>query len=85
MPAKALGLLPVLPADRGLTTLMVHTREIAEVIAEAPAAVRHQRAGGPFDPAAETSVPAAVLRPRTVFGALGSTIRHRPVEVRLCP
>lgn len=26
-----------------------------------------------------------VLRPRTVLGALGATIRHRPFEVRRCP
>jgi hypothetical protein len=47
--AKALGLLPVPPVGRGLAIPMVHT-------------VLHQSADGPNEPAADTSVSAAVSR-----------------------
>lgn len=43
VPAKALGMLPVLPMDRGPTIQLVHTQHIAEAIAT----VLHQCSDGP--------------------------------------
>ncbi|HZG03181.1 MAG TPA: NAD-dependent epimerase/dehydratase family protein [Streptomyces sp.] len=72
VPAGALGLLPVLPMDRRLTIPMVHTDDVAEAIA----AVLHQRAGGPFNLAADTPVTAAVIA-----DALGARLVHVPSAV----
>ncbi|MDG9700830.1 NAD-dependent epimerase/dehydratase family protein [Streptomyces sp. DH37] len=72
VPARALGLLPVLPMDRRLTIPMVHTDDVAEAIA----AVLHRRAAGPFNLAADTPVTAAVIA-----DALGARLVHVPSPV----
>ncbi|WP_234383277.1 epimerase [Streptomyces dysideae] len=86
VPAKALGMLPVLPMGRGLPLRMVHTQEIAEAIAT----VLHQHSGGPFEPAADTPVTAAVsrtcsapglcTRPRQWSAAAMSAAWHVPLQ-----
>ncbi|MFF3335573.1 hypothetical protein ACFYWX_39600 [Streptomyces sp. NPDC002888] len=70
------GLLPVLPMDLAPTIRMVQAQDVAE----ATAAVLHQRADDPFGTATDTSVTAAVIA-----DVAGGRIRHRPVEVRRCP
>ncbi|WP_221361619.1 NAD-dependent epimerase/dehydratase family protein [Streptomyces beigongshangae] len=72
VPSKALGLLPVLPMDRGLTIPMVHTDDVARAVV----AVLHRRAGGPFNLAAGTPVTAAVLA-----DTLGARLVHTPSAV----
>ena len=63
VPARALGLLAVLPMDRGLVLPMVHTDDVAEAIAT----VLRQRAPGPFNLSAQTPVTAQVIA--DTFGA----------------
>ncbi|GAA2417414.1 NAD-dependent epimerase/dehydratase family protein [Streptomyces glaucosporus] len=72
VPARALGLLPVLPMDRRLTIPMVHTDDVAEAIV----AVLRRRAGGPFNLAADTPVTAAVIA-----DTLGARLVHVPSAV----
>ncbi|MFB7090492.1 NAD-dependent epimerase/dehydratase family protein [Streptomyces sp. NPDC056296] len=72
VPSKALGLLPVLPMDRGLTIPMVHSDDVAEAVV----AVLRRRAAGPFNLAAGTPVTAAVLA-----DVLGAKLVHVPSAV----
>lgn len=72
VPARLLGLLPVLPMDRGLVIPMVHTDDVAEAIA----AVLRQRAGGAFNLAADPPVTAAVIAE-----TLGARLVHVPSRV----
>lgn len=72
VPARALGLLPVLPMDRRLTIPVVHTDDVAEAVT----AVLHRRAGGPFNLAAATPVTA-----KTIADALGARLVHVPSPV----
>ncbi len=72
VPARALGLLPVLPLDRGMVVPMVHSDDVAEAVA----AVLHQRAGGAFNLASSEPVTAA-----DVADALGARLVHVPSSV----
>ncbi|MCR6030934.1 NAD-dependent epimerase/dehydratase family protein [Nocardioides sp. zg-579] len=72
VPARALGLLPVLPMDRGLVVPMVHTDDVAEAVA----AVLRQRAAGPFNLAADPPVTA-----EAIADALGARLVHVPAPV----
>ncbi|MCP9956106.1 NAD-dependent epimerase/dehydratase family protein [Streptomyces sudanensis] len=72
VPARALGLLPVLPMDRRLAVSMVHAGDVAEAVA----AVLRRRVGGPFNLAADTPVTAGVLA-----DALGARLVHVPSAV----
>ncbi|WP_435743735.1 NAD-dependent epimerase/dehydratase family protein [Nocardioides sp. SYSU DS0663] len=72
VPARALGLLPVLPMDRGLVIPMVHTDDVAEAIAT----VLRQRAAGAFNLSAPTPVTSQVIA-----DALGARLVHVPSQV----
>ncbi len=69
VPSRALGLLPVLPLDRGLTIPMVHADDVAAAIALALGS----RTPGAFNLAAEPDVTAA-----DIAAALGARLVHVP-------
>jgi UDP-glucose 4-epimerase len=72
VPARALGLAPVLPMDRRLVIPMVHADDVADAIAR----VLDRRAGGAFNLAAEPPVTTA-----TIAQALGARPVHVPAPV----
>lgn len=72
VPRAALGWLPVLPLDRGLTIPLVHADDVADAVARA----LDRRAGGAFNLAAGPPVTAA-----DIADALGARLVHLPSEV----
>jgi UDP-glucose 4-epimerase len=72
LPARLLGLLPVLPLDRGLAIPFVHSDDVADAVARAV----EQRAGGAFNLAADPPVTSQVIAQ-----AFGARLVHVPSSV----
>ncbi|MDP9820211.1 NAD-dependent epimerase/dehydratase family protein [Nocardioides massiliensis] len=72
VPARALGLVPVLPMDRGLRVPMVHADDVADALSR----VLDRRAGGAFNLVADPPVTAA-----DIAAALGARLVHVPSGV----
>src|SRR4051794_5836969 len=72
VPAKALGLVPVLPLDRRLRVPMVHSDDVADAVVR----VIDRRAGGAFNLAADPPITT-----RLIADALGATAVHVPSPV----
>ena len=72
VPARAVGLLPVLPLDRGLVIPVVHADDVADAVVR----VLDRRAAGPFNLAAEPPVDASVIAE-----VLGARLVHVPAKV----
>lgn len=72
LPARVLGLVPVLPVDRGLVVPMVHADDVADAFER----VLLRRAGGAFNLAADPPVTA-----RMIADALGARLVHVPSRV----
>lgn len=72
VPARALGLLPLLPLDRGLRIPVVHADDVADAIGR----VLDQRPGGAFNLAAPEALTAA-----DIADAFGARLIHVPAPV----
>jgi UDP-glucose 4-epimerase len=72
VPAKALGMLPVLPLDRALAIPMVHADDVADAIVRA----LQRQAYGAFNLAAEPAI-----RPHHIGAALDARVVHVPSRV----
>ncbi len=72
VPARAVGLVPVLSLDRGLVIPVVHADDVADAVARA----LERRAAGPFNLAAEPPVDA-----QTIADVLGARLVHVPAGV----
>ena len=72
VPARALGLVPVLPLDRGLRVPMVHADDVADALSR----VLDRRAGGAFNLVADPPITAA-----DIAAALGARLIHVPSGV----
>lgn len=69
VPARVLGMLPVLPLDRGLRIPVVHADDVADAVAR----VLGRRPGGAFNLAASDP-----LRARDIADAFGARLAHVP-------
>lgn len=72
VPARALGMVPVLPLDRRLRVSLVHADDVADALAR----VVEQRAGGAFNLSTEPPVTAEVIAEE-----LGARLVHVPSQV----